>query len=177
MPCEPQIPLGGGLQPPGPPVVAELPLRRGGEVVGHALVDPEFAHLAAHRWSLDRDGYVVASPRRGVKLRLHRVVLGLKAADGLEGDHINGDKRDNRRANLRACTRQENGQNVPAQRGHRGVTYDASRRGGDHWRVRIGLGGRSYHVGWFASERDAITAAEAWYAEHMPFANPERHHA
>jgi hypothetical protein len=146
-------------------------------VVAYTLVDDDQAHLAQYRWTLDKDGYVIAGPHRGVKLRMHRVVLGLEKGDGLEGDHINGDRLDNRRANLRAATRQQNGQNVPAKHGVRGVTFDPDRDSPCKWRVRIGLAGRAWHVGWFATEAEAAQAADAWYAEHMPFANLERHRA
>lgn len=155
----------------------EIPVRSKGVVVAYALVDDDQAHLARNRWTLDRDGYVMAGPRRDVKLRMHRVVLGLVKGDGLEGDHINGDRLDNRRANLRVATRQQNGQNVPAKRGVRGVSFDPSRPTTRSWRVRIGLGGRMRHVGWFDTEEEAAVVAAAWYAEHMPFSNPDRHRA
>lgn len=128
-------------------------------------------------WHLDPDGYVIGSAGRGKRIALHRLVLELEPGDGLEADHIDGDKLNNRRSNLRIATRQQNGQNVPAKRGHRGVTFDPSRRTRRCWRVRIGLAGRYHHVGWFATEAEAETAAAAWYAEHVPFSNPERHRA
>lgn len=40
--------------------------------------------------------------------RIHRLILGLKKGDGLYADHINGNKLDNRRDNLRICTNQQN---------------------------------------------------------------------
>ena len=155
-----------------------VPVRRGGRVVGHALVDWEdFDHVRRYRWTLDRDGYPRAAPRRGVKHSMHRLILGLVPGDGLEGDHVNGDPLDNRRANLRVATRAQNGQNVPAKRGFRGVVWDPSRPTSRSWRVRPRLNGRSIHVGWFETEEEAAEAATRWYAENMPFANPERHRA
>jgi hypothetical protein len=155
-----------------------LPVRRGGEIVAQTLVDwGDFDRARLYRWKLDSDGYVRVQPRRGARIALHRLVLGLEPGDGLEGDHISGDKLDNRRSNLRVATRAQNGQNVPAKRGHRGVTFDASRRTTRCWRVRIGLAGHYHHVGWVDTEAEAAAAADAWYAEHMPFANPERHRA
>ena len=50
---------------------------------------------------------------------LHREVLGLTPGDGLETDHRNGDRLDNRRSNLRVATRAQNAQNVPARSGYR----------------------------------------------------------
>jgi hypothetical protein len=141
--------------------------------VAWALVDDDYATLARFKWTLDRDGYAQASPRRGVKLRLHRVVLGLSKGDGFEADHRNGDPLDNRRENLRVVTRRQNGQNVPARRGHRGVGYDPSRPTAKCWRARIG-GLQGAHIGWFLTEDEAAAAVRVWLAEHMPYAEQER---
>lgn len=147
-----------------------VPVWIGGEIGAWALVDDDFAE-AQRRWHLGPDGYVGSWLTVG-RLHMHRVVLGLQKGDALEGDHINGDKLDNRRSNLRALTRAQNAQNRPAQHGVRGVS-----RAGRKWRVQIGLDGRNHHVGMFSTEEEAAVAAADWYAEHVPFANPERHRA
>jgi hypothetical protein len=150
--------------------------RRGNIVVASAKVDAADAALARFRWSFDQDGYVVASPHRGMKLRLHRLILGLGPGDGLEADHINGDKLDNRRGNLRVASRAQNGQNVPARRGasrHRNVYYDPSRPTARCWRARYG-GVKGRHIGWFLTEEEAAAAAEAWRRANVSFAVSER---
>src|SRR4051794_6479842 len=92
-----------------------IPLRRiGGQIFAEAIVDLEYAHLARMRWYLDGRGYVSHSVTRGPELKLHRVILGLIPRDGLEADHINRDKLDNRRANLRIVTTAQNAQNKPS---------------------------------------------------------------
>lgn len=57
-------------------------------------------------WCMDRGGYVMNG---SVKTAMHRFLLGKKK--GLEIDHINGNKLDNRRSNLRFVTHRENGKN------------------------------------------------------------------
>ena len=85
--------------------MARIPLRDlAGNVVAVALVDAEdFHRINRHRWSLMDD---VA--RRGVKIGrrhhsilMHREIMGATLGDGLAIEHINADKLDNRRANLR----------------------------------------------------------------------------
>ena len=81
-----------------------IPLkRRDGTVRGYAIFDQSDAALGQYPWYL-LGGYVgraVPRPDGGQTAELmHRVILGLAPGDGLEGDHINLDKLDNRRSNL-----------------------------------------------------------------------------
>lgn len=135
-----------------------------------AHVDPQdYPRLAIHRWRLDGGGYAQRHDRttRGRSVSMHREVLG-PDCEGLEVDHINRNKLDNRRANLRTATRRENQQNVAAIGGtsrYRGVV----RRGG-RWIAVVQLDGKQNYLGTFDSERAAALAANDFRAEHMPFA-------
>lgn len=148
---------------------ALIPLHAvGGMVRAHAVIDSADAEWAAQwRWSLGVDGYVVRTQhvtnggRRGVKnFRLHRELVGLTNGDGFEVDHINRDRLDNRRSNLRVTTRRQNSQNMPSQAGtssqHRGVTLE--KRTGK-WVAQVQTGGKGYNLGSFASEEEAAAVA------------------
>jgi HNH endonuclease len=72
-----------------------------------ALVDDEFSYLSEWKWQQDTQGY----PSRGgsvsgkkCHIRLHTIIMG-PSPPGLVTDHINGNKLDNRQANLRFCSR------------------------------------------------------------------------
>ena len=75
-------------------------------------------------------------------------------------DHINGDKTDNRLANLRPATTSENGRNRPAQRNggskFKGVGFHSQK---GRWRARIFADGKELHLGLFDDE---IAAAKAY---------------
>lgn len=81
------------------------------------LDEDDYFRFRGFNWYLKDDGYVITDSskpmrtRLGVphKLRLHRLILGV--AEGLDVDHINGNKLDNRKSNLRVCSRSENLQN------------------------------------------------------------------
>jgi hypothetical protein len=156
-----------------------IPLRdRTGTVVAHALIDDEDEHLTQYKWYRDAYGYAIHGlpwvtlengKRRRPSLKLHRVIAGLAEGDPREADHVNRDRLDCRRHNLRVATRAENGQNVSSRgrSAQRGVGWVTAR---GLWTVvlRDRTGKRRY-LGSFRDEVDAISAAQAFIAEHQPF--------
>lgn len=147
--------------------MVEVPLANGR---GVALIDDEDADFVlARRWYRS-NGYAACSPEHHVTMPMHRMLFGLLKGDPLEVDHINGDRLDNRRENLRVCTRAENRQNTPAIGGsskHRGVGWHKQK---SKWRAFAQLNGRYVHLGMFDDEEVAAEAARAYRREHMPFA-------
>ncbi len=133
-----------------------IPLGNGGTTI----VDREDAvRVMPYSWQYikrpkDRTAYAQARMNRKI-IKLHRFILGTLA--GIEVDHINHDGLDNRKANLRECTRRQNAQNRPVARGrkYKGVTHLA----GGKWRVGIRVGGKTVHVGVF---QDQVSAALAY---------------
>lgn len=160
-------------------VCVRIPLRRrDGSVAAHALVDAADAHVAELRWSFDRDGYVVRKVWEGDKCRtvsLARVLLGLKRGDSRKADHINRDKLDNRRGNLRVATDAESAQNKGSYRGsssaYRGVYWHADSQ---KWKAAVRLNGRKHYLGAFDDEAEAAEVARAFRAVHMPYSNEDR---
>jgi hypothetical protein len=120
--------------------------------------------------SIGSHGYVQYwQPVRKVRL-LHRWILGLQPGDGLIGDHINGDKLDNRLVNLRIVDPSGSSQNV-AGRGasvHRGVYLNRHGR----WYAKVKFRGNTYNLGTFESETEAARVADAKRRELMPFYVP-----
>lgn len=91
-------------------------------------------------------------------IELHRFLLG-PAPEGMEWDHINRDKLDNRRANLRAVTGSVNQRNKwnrsDNSSGFRGVSWLKQR---EKWEAYIQAGGRKRHLGLFTDRGLAINA-------------------
>lgn len=131
-----------------------------------AYVDDADADRASSlRWYLDSRGYAAAHlPGTGAKIQMHRYVLGLpKFVPGGDCvDHINGDRLDNRRANLRLCSRSQNRLNAPAKSGgtsrFKGVDHFPR---GNRWKAQIQFEGRKEYLGLFANEEDAARAYDA----------------
>jgi len=123
------------------------------------LVDDEdFERLSAVTWRVSKDGYVGRTVViDGVKtsLRIHRMVLKLDSGQPFVIDHINGDRLDNRKANLRRCTRAENawnmGKAVTNTTGYKGVNMMPNGR----FAAQIRCHGRKYHLGCFGTAEEA----------------------
>lgn len=87
---------------------------------------------------------------------LHRVII--KAKKGQIVDHINQDKKDNRRANLRLVSKSENNYNS-SKRKHskfgRGITFD---KYGNRFRACISYNNKTLKLGSFSNVTDAKRA-------------------
>lgn len=136
--------------------------RRGGTVVAHAIVDEEqYERLSGMRWHLYR-GYAAHTLRNGSKILMHREVVGAKPRDGSEIHHLNGDRLDNRRDNLKITTKAEH-QHEHAGRsasGFRGVYWHTNGR----WQAQVKCKGIKQTLGYFDDPREASQVVEDWWA-------------
>lgn len=129
-----------------------------------AIVDDEdFEMLNQHKWCLlGEGGYarraINIGKNRTSTMLMHRLIMG--SVKGEEVDHINMDKLDNRRANLRKATSQQNRCNRPKPRnnksGYKGVRWHKGA-----WEAYIGLNGKFIHLGRFGGINDAALAYQA----------------
>jgi hypothetical protein len=143
--------------------VREVPIRNAdGETVAHAIVDAEdWATLMTLPWHLcgGYAGHMFARrPATPFLLHMHRLLITPRS--GCQIDHINGNRLDNRRANLRLCTLQQNQWNRGSYRPGRkkGVTLDI--RSG-RWRARLQHDGRMTSLGHFETEAEAKAVYDA----------------
>ena len=146
-----------------------IPVYSKGEIVAHAQVDgQDVDHVSKFRWSLHNRGYAITGGGNS-KVLMHRMILGLSNPKGEgrgsgvyapQADHINGDKLDNRRLNLRVVTNQQNHQNrqtgVGGTSKYRGVSLHTA---SGKWHAKVKTGGKSHWAGYHDSELDAAVAA------------------
>lgn len=96
----------------------------------------------------------------GKRFTGHRVAWAIHYGEWPEGeiDHINGNRCDNRIANLRDVSRRENAKNLATKSGRvRGVYwYPPTSR----WAVKIQSDGVQRHIGYFINKNDAIAARQ-----------------
>lgn len=125
--------------------------------VSATLVDSDMAEiLKDYKWCMC-NGYVGTTIENKI-VRLHHFVIG-SPLNNLEVDHINGNKLDNRRENLRLVTKSQNQMNRGLSSnntsGTKGVCWDKNNK---KWEVRITYNCITKHLGRFTSKSDAIAA-------------------
>jgi hypothetical protein len=119
------------------------------------LVDnDDYKELVKFKWLKTIHGYASSSLGAGRREYMHRLVLNAKP--GQEIDHINGNKLDNRKENLRVVTRSQNARNMkPHKDGsskYKGVYWDKTRKS---FRVQVCSFGKRYYGGSFKDEKEA----------------------
>lgn len=118
----------------------------------------DFGKVSQYKWSMTPDGYFKASlgSRKSGHILLHRLIL--TPPENLVVDHINGDRSNNCKGNLRICRQQQNTWNSGLSQNSisriKGVSYDP-RRG--KWSARI-YKERQINLGSFESQEEAARA-------------------
>lgn len=188
MPCtgvcanwRPRRPVRMRTEPPQPPndKIRYIPLTQG----KYAIVDAEdYEWLSQYKWHAIRDDgtgtYYARRTENGRHIAMHREIM--QPPEGKVTDHMNGNGLDNRRANMRNCSRGENSQNRRKNShtlsGYKGVWQD--KKTGKYW-ASIHQKRQGFYDGPFDT---AIEAARAYdrlaLALFGPFARinfPEEH--
>jgi hypothetical protein len=131
-------------------------LNRSGATVGVALIDEcDLPLITISKWSLMAVGYALGW-RDGKNILMHRLIMN--AQTGQEIDHANGNRLDNRRANLRFVTRSQNNANrrKPGPNRFKGI---CKARG--LWLAQTKINGRPVFIGYFKTDVEAAKAYDA----------------
>lgn len=122
------------------------------------LVDDDiYEYLNQWKWYLNAWGYAIRS-KGNVTIWMHRLIN--QTPEGFETDHINHNKLDNRRCNLRSVTSSQNKHNRPKYKnntsGYKGVSYDICHR---IWKATIKFKCKKIHIGYY---KDPLEASNAY---------------
>jgi hypothetical protein len=131
-----------------------------------ALVDDEdFEALSKHNWHVGYNApnqfyakrWGKVCEKRNGQILMHREIM--KTPDELQVDHINGNKLDNRKCNLRNCTHAQNQMNKAkaknASSKFKGVRWDKKK---NIWSVELRISGEIIHIGRYHNQIEAARA-------------------
>ena len=130
----------------------EIKLARGEIAI---IDDDDFGMISARKWYL-AGGYAVCKPIAvGKTYLMHSVIMDTPI--GMETDHINGNRLDNRKSNLRICTTRENQGNSKIRKdntsGYKGVSFNKGK-----YVAFIKVFGIKKYLGRFEKAEDAAEA-------------------
>ncbi len=129
----------------------------------YALIDNEdFELISKYKWHFRKDrrqGYAIAQDifykdkKKRKRIRMHNLIMGVDNLGIV--DHINGNKLDNRKSNLRFATFQQQATNRPMLKhntsGYKGVIKGSKNR----WRAIISINNKKIALGSFKTKKSA----------------------
>lgn len=143
---------------------------------GNGLVsiidDDYFESISKTKWYLSTDGYACNRLGKFMHNYIHKRTVGMHT------DHINGNKLDNRKKNLRTVTPSQNAVNSKIQKnnksGYKGVSWKKRKnRKSGIWSSYIRVNGKYIFIGEFHKKTDAInafrTSALKYHGEYYRF--------
>lgn len=124
--------------------------------------DEDYEKLKDFKWWYSKIGYAVHTEYISLtqgsnKIYMHRLIL--ETPLNMCCDHINGNRLDNRKCNLRIVTKQQNQWNRSStgkgSSKHKGVYFSKQK---NKWLSKIQKDFKEYHIGFFATENEAVIA-------------------
>ena len=115
----------------------------------------DWEKLKYYRWYKNMYGYAEANNENHKKIKMHKVIIG--NVGNMIIDHINRNKLDNRKCNLRVVTKKANGLNRDLRKentsGYAGVS-----KVNTGWKATITENGKNINIGIFSTKERAIKA-------------------
>ena len=128
-------------------------------IIGYSILDKDdFKRAKQFRWSMHSGGYCQTRVN-GKLIKLHQFILGKK--QGYEIDHFNGNKLDNRKQNLRFCTKSQNQFNCgPSKRNTSGLRGVSWHKKAGKWQARFRYNYEYIWLGLFNDKQEAGDAVK-----------------
>lgn len=141
------------------------------DIRDQVILSPEDVDLKDQKMTLHNQ-YAQFNSRRLGYLEVHRVVgarIGLLSSRKTPMDHINRNKLDNRRENLRIVKPRENQLNSD-----RLDKAERVQKQGERWCAQIDIEGKTHHLGMFPTREEAVEAYKESKAANRPIVTRKR---
>lgn len=116
----------------------------------------DYDKIKAYCWYIDFYGYVSSLDENNKRIKIHRIIMNLEDKK-YDVDHINGNKTDNRKLNLRIVTRSQNNMNKTKMRtntsGITGVSFNKKK---GKWHSYITKNYKMIELGYYQDLNEAI---------------------
>lgn len=146
--------------------------------------DEDYESLSKYKWQCHAGGYAVRAEgpkKKRIFILMHRDVLKIKHGDKVHIDHIDGNRLNNTKQNLRCVTNQQNCFNKKGSFStsqYKGVCWSKTV---GKWKSAITFNYKTFHLGLFIDEVEAAkaydTAALKYYGQYsklnFPLQNSE----
>lgn len=123
-----------------------------------ALISTIDFPISQYKWCVD--GKYASTTIKGKKVLMHRLIMNVP--ESMEVDHIDGNGLNNRRSNLRVCTRSQNGKNRKLAKnnksGYHGVHFANTEKRKKRWVASIRVNGIKRVIGRFYTPLEAAHA-------------------
>jgi len=126
--------------------------------------DDDYVCLSKLKWHVSNKGYAVRGAKN--KIFMHKIIN--KTPKGWITDHVNGNKLDNRKSNLRTCSLSQNNSNKgkynikkmgACYSKFKGVyAYKKNKKGDKVYLAKINFDYKVFYLGCFSSEEEAAVA-------------------
>jgi hypothetical protein len=116
-------------------------------------------HVMGYKFMMNNAGYVMYSSRKdGLCCKLlHRIIMD--CPNDMVIDHIDHNKLNNMKSNLRICTKHQNNMNQSKPKNNKsGVLGVCWCKGKEKWEAHIALNNKRIHLGYFDNLEDASRA-------------------
>lgn len=148
------------------------------EEVGRAVIDIDDIEIASdYKWRFDTAHGYAATSIKGTYLAMHQLIMNTKKLGiSVVVDHIDRDKLNNRKDNLRVTNKSTNAINVDLRVNNKsGVTGVSFSRRHNLWRSYISYDGKRMDLGWHKDKEDAIRSRLNAEARYYPDYPPQEH--
>ena len=132
--------------------------------------DNDYEKVIQYKWLCNNYGYATRQYWDRISKKYKGIFLSnfiLGALENQSVDHINGNRLDNRKNNLRICSFLENRRNKSIYKNNKSGFKGVDKSSKNRWRATIRINGEKIHLGSFIDKKEAALAYDLAAQKHF----------